>query len=152
MYPRATFVVLMLCIYAVFGGAILWMGFSTQHAAVLVAVMIMVSIGTFSWNSSPNLKRHPWPSSVVMLTTVVVVVDGAGAGVPLVNADAERLPFADRSFDVVMCDHGAMTFARADYAVGTAPVRAETPKDGLVLADFIDDLRKAAKQLQSEKR
>jgi SulP family sulfate permease len=40
----------------------------------LVAVMIMVSIGTFSWNSIPNLKRHPWPSSVVMLTTVVVVV------------------------------------------------------------------------------
>jgi sulfate permease, SulP family len=33
-----------------------------------------VSIGTFSWNSIPNLRHHPWPSSVVMLTTVVVVV------------------------------------------------------------------------------
>ncbi|WAT17602.1 SulP family inorganic anion transporter [Aurantiacibacter sp. MUD11] len=42
--------------------------------AALVAVMIMVSIGTFSWNSIANLKHHPWPSSVVMLTTVVVVV------------------------------------------------------------------------------
>jgi len=30
---------------------------------------------------------------------------------PLVNADAERAPFADASFDLVMCDHGAMTFA-----------------------------------------
>jgi SulP family sulfate permease len=40
----------------------------------LVAVMIMVSIGTFSWNSIPNLRHHPWPSSVVMLTTVLVVV------------------------------------------------------------------------------
>ena len=40
----------------------------------LVAVMIMVSIGTFSWNSVPNIRHHPWPSSVVMLTTVVVVV------------------------------------------------------------------------------
>ncbi|MCB2047090.1 MAG: SulP family inorganic anion transporter [Novosphingobium sp.] len=40
----------------------------------LVAVMIMVSIGTFSWNSIPNLRRHPWQSSVVMLTTVAVVV------------------------------------------------------------------------------
>jgi len=40
----------------------------------LVAVMIMVSIGTFSWNSIPNLRRHPATSSVVMLTTVVVVV------------------------------------------------------------------------------
>jgi len=40
----------------------------------LVAVMIMVSVGTFSWVSIPNLRRHPWPSSAVMLTTVVVVV------------------------------------------------------------------------------
>jgi SulP family sulfate permease len=40
----------------------------------LVAVMIMVSIGTFSWNSIPNLRRHPRTSSVVMLTTVIVVV------------------------------------------------------------------------------
>ena len=40
----------------------------------LVAVMIMVSIGTFSWNSIPNIARHPWQSSVVMVATVVVVV------------------------------------------------------------------------------
>lgn len=40
----------------------------------LVAVMVMVSIGTFSWNSIPNLRRHPPTSSVVMLTTVIVVV------------------------------------------------------------------------------
>lgn len=40
----------------------------------LVAIMIMVSIGTFSWNSIPNLRVHPWQSSVVMLSTVAVVV------------------------------------------------------------------------------
>ncbi|SMQ63213.1 sulfate permease, SulP family [Altererythrobacter xiamenensis] len=40
----------------------------------LVAIMIMVSIGTFSWNSIPNLGKHPWQSSVVMLSTVLVVV------------------------------------------------------------------------------
>ncbi|MBA3577082.1 MAG: SulP family inorganic anion transporter [Sphingomonas sp.] len=40
----------------------------------LVAVMIMVSIGTFSWTSIKNLRHHPWHSSVVMLATVVVVV------------------------------------------------------------------------------
>lgn len=40
----------------------------------LVAVMIMVSIGTFSWNSIPNLRRHPPTSSLVMLVTVAVVV------------------------------------------------------------------------------
>ncbi|WP_332608139.1 SulP family inorganic anion transporter [Achromobacter sp. ESBL13] len=40
----------------------------------LVAVMIMVSIGTFNWRSLRNLKSHPWQSSVVMLATVLVVV------------------------------------------------------------------------------
>jgi len=40
----------------------------------LVAIMIMVSIGTFSWNSIPNIRSHPWTSSVVMVATVVVVV------------------------------------------------------------------------------
>ena len=40
----------------------------------LVAVMIMVSIGTFSWNSLLNLRRHPPTSSIVMIATVVVVV------------------------------------------------------------------------------
>lgn len=40
----------------------------------LVAVMIMVSIGTFSWNSIPNLRRHPPTSSIVMVVTVAVVV------------------------------------------------------------------------------
>ncbi|MEP7005532.1 MAG: SulP family inorganic anion transporter [Sphingomonas bacterium] len=64
-----------------------WVGRVPMPA--LVAVMIMVSIGTFSWNSIGNLQRHPPTSSVVMLTTVVVVVatrdlaEGVLAGVLL---------------------------------------------------------------------
>jgi SulP family sulfate permease len=42
--------------------------------AALVAVMIMVSIGTFNWGSIRNLRDHPKSSSVVMLATVAVVV------------------------------------------------------------------------------
>lgn len=42
--------------------------------AALVAVMIMVSIGTFSWQSIANLRHHPRTSSLVMLGTVVVTV------------------------------------------------------------------------------
>lgn len=42
--------------------------------AALVAVMIMVSIGTFSWESVINLRKHPMSTNIVMLTTVVVVV------------------------------------------------------------------------------
>lgn len=55
--------------------------------AALVAVMIMVSIGTFSWSSIRNLAVHPKTSSLVMLATVAVVVwthnlaQGVGVGV-----------------------------------------------------------------------
>jgi Sulfate permease and related transporters (MFS superfamily) len=42
--------------------------------AALVAVMIMVSIGTFNWSSFSNLRTHPKTSSLVMITTVIVVV------------------------------------------------------------------------------
>ena len=42
--------------------------------AALVAVMIMVSIGTFNWASIRDLRSHPLSYSVVMLATVAVVV------------------------------------------------------------------------------
>ncbi len=42
--------------------------------AALVAVMIMVSIGTFSWDSLRDMKKHPMSTNVVMVVTVIVVV------------------------------------------------------------------------------
>lgn len=42
--------------------------------AALVAVMIMVSIGTFSWESIRDLKKHPVSTNIVMLATVAVTV------------------------------------------------------------------------------
>ncbi|AOG09526.1 antisigma-factor antagonist, STAS [Agrobacterium sp. RAC06] len=42
--------------------------------AALVAIMIMVSIGTFSWSSIKNLRDHPRSSSIVMIATVIGVV------------------------------------------------------------------------------
>lgn len=42
--------------------------------AALVAVMIMVSIGTFSWQSVADLRKHPLSTNIVMVATVVVVV------------------------------------------------------------------------------
>jgi SulP family sulfate permease len=40
----------------------------------IVAIMIMVSIGTFSWSSIKNLRDHPKSSSIVMLATVFFVI------------------------------------------------------------------------------
>ena len=42
--------------------------------AALVAIMIMVSIGTFSWSSISDVREHPRSSTIVMLATVIVVV------------------------------------------------------------------------------
>ncbi|RVT56345.1 SulP family inorganic anion transporter [Niallia taxi] len=42
--------------------------------AVLVGIMIMVSIGTFDWNSFSYLKNAPRTDAIVMLVTVVIVV------------------------------------------------------------------------------
>ncbi len=55
----------------------------------LVAIMIMVSVGTFSWSSLNDLRKHPRRSSIVMLATVLTVVGthnlalGVGIGVLL---------------------------------------------------------------------
>ncbi len=59
-----------LLIFVVFLGA--WV--QQIPMAALVAVMIMVSIGTFNWNSIRSLRDHPTSSSVVMLATVIVTV------------------------------------------------------------------------------
>ncbi|WP_348767016.1 SulP family inorganic anion transporter [uncultured Salinisphaera sp.] len=42
--------------------------------AALVAVMIMVSIGTFSWESLRDMRNHPMSTNAVMVTVVAVVV------------------------------------------------------------------------------
>lgn len=42
--------------------------------AALVAVMIMVAIGTFSWSSIKDMKQHPLSTNIVMVATVIVVV------------------------------------------------------------------------------
>jgi len=59
--------------------------------AALVAVMIMVAVGTFDWRSiSPStIKAHPLGETVIMVATVAIVVFthnlayGVGAGVTL---------------------------------------------------------------------
>ena len=73
--------------------------------AVLVAVMIMVSIGTFNWASIINIQRVPRSETAVMLTTVLITVFssnlalGVFAGIAL-NA----VLFTRKLADVVFVD------------------------------------------------
>ena len=73
--------------------------------AVLVAVMVMVSIGTFNWASIINIQRVPRSETAVMLTTVLITVFssnlalGVFAGIAL-NA----VLFTRKLADVVFVD------------------------------------------------
>lgn len=44
-------------------------------------------------------------------------IEMAALDVPLVHAAAEETPFADASFDLVFCDHGAMSFAAPERTI-----------------------------------
>ena len=55
----------------------------------------------------------------------------AGVDFPLVHASAETVPLPDASFDVVFCDHGAMTYCDPDR---TVPEAARLLRPGGLLA------------------
>ncbi len=55
----------------------------------------------------------------------------AGVDFPLVHASAESVPLPDASFDVVFCDHGAMSFADPQF---TVPEAARLLRPGGLLA------------------
>lgn len=61
------------------------------------------------------------------------------SGLPLVQGDAERLPFKSESFDIVFCDHGAIVFASPGRVVEEAS-RVLRP-DGLVALCMSTPLR-----------
>lgn len=73
--------------------------------AALVAVMIMVSIGTFDWGSFKKLKTLPLSTNIVMLATVLVTVGthnlaaGVFTGVLLAS-----LFFANKISHFMYCD------------------------------------------------
>ncbi len=89
--------------------------------AALVAVMIMVSIGTFSWDSLRNLRKHPPSTNIVMVVTVIVVVAthnlafGVLSGVLLAS-----LFFANKvgQFMLITSDHDEQTDTRTYRVVG----------------------------------
>ncbi|MBU2697650.1 sodium-independent anion transporter [Pimelobacter sp. 30-1] len=105
--------------------------------AALVAVMIMVAIGTFDWHSvAPStLKRMPRSETMVMLTTVVFVVAthnlaiGVSAGVilgfmlfarrvyHLVGVDRELIENADGSVYARYTVTGELFFASSNDLV-----------------------------------
>jgi SulP family sulfate permease len=86
---------------------------SQMPMAVLVAVMIMVSIGTFRWSSFTNMRRVPRSEVGVMLTTMFVIIFtrnfalGVGIGIVMstvfFSRKVAKLVFVDK----VLVEEGA---------------------------------------------
>jgi SAM-dependent methyltransferase len=72
------------------------------------------------WLAAAGARPVGLDLSLNQLRHAAGLLGGAGRRVPFVNADAERTPFVDESFDLVMCDHGAMTFADPARTVAEA--------------------------------
>ncbi|QUX91535.1 sodium-independent anion transporter [Marinomonas sp. A3A] len=89
--------------------------------AALVAVMIMVSIGTFSWESIINLKKHPLSTNIVMLATVSIVVATHNLAIGVfVGVLLASLFFAHKigRFMVVKNEQGEQTGHRTYKVIG----------------------------------
>ncbi|MEL6816258.1 MAG: SulP family inorganic anion transporter [Cyanobacteria bacterium J06598_3] len=81
--------------------------------AVLVAVMIMVSIGTFRWSSFKNIRRVPRSEVAVMLTTMFMIIFtrnfalGVGIGIVLSTVFFSRKVAKLIFVDKVLSEDGA---------------------------------------------
>ena len=78
---------------------------ATIPMAALVAVMIMVSIGTFNWSSLKQLKRVPRSETAVMLTTVVITIltNNLALGV-IIGISLNAILFSRKLADLVYVD------------------------------------------------
>ena len=83
----------------------------------------------------------------------------ADARLPLVAADGEDLPFGGASFDVVFCDHGALSFCEPDVIVGecarvlrTGGLLAFCATHPLLYLTWDEDAQRQTRKLQIEYR
>ncbi|WEJ59163.1 SulP family inorganic anion transporter [Devosia sp. FJ2-5-3] len=116
-----------------------WVGLIPMPA--LVAIMIMVSIGTFNWGSLRDLASHPRRSSVVMLATVATVLAthnlalGVGVGVLLSGIFfAWKVAQIFRVFSA-LSDDGTLRIYRVEGQLFFA-----TAEDFLAAMDFVEAL------------
>ena len=73
--------------------------------AVLVAIMIMVSIGTFNWSSLRQIKKIPRSETAVMVTTVVMTVFSHNLAVGVLSGVAlNALLFSRKIAQIVFID------------------------------------------------
>jgi SulP family sulfate permease len=111
--------------------------------ASLVAVMIMVSIGTFSWSSIKNLTHVPRSETAVMITTVFITVLSHNLAIGVVVGIALSAVFFSRKIaKVVFVD----TVLSADGMHRTYSIAGQiffvSVDDFLEAFDFKEDLER----------
>ena len=73
--------------------------------AVLVAIMIMVSVGTFNWSSLKQIQKIPRSETAVMLTTVVMTIFSHNLAIGvLIGVALNALLFSSKIAQLVFVD------------------------------------------------
>src|SRR5690606_10742512 len=118
--------------------------------AALVAVMIMVSIGTFHWKSFREFRTHPRSASVIMIGTVVVTVathdlaKGVLTGVLLTALSFTRRVSSMLTVDAHDADDGARVYVVRGQVFFASAVQFANSFDYLhAPARVVIDLREA---------
>ena len=96
--------------------------------------VLELGCGAAQWSIALRKRRsHPvgLDNSFRQLLHARSLMGSSRSGIPLVQADAEFLPFCGACFDIVFCDYGAMSFA--DPA-RTVPEAARVLRRGGLLA------------------
>ncbi|QDH17327.1 SulP family inorganic anion transporter [Swingsia samuiensis] len=140
--------------------------------AALVAIMIMVSISTFSWSSLKDLTQHPKLSSFTMIVTVIVVIltHDLAAGV-LVGVLLSGVFFAWKAAQLLHIHYnrqgntetytltGQVFFASADTLLNTVNYHSDAQNITLDLTDArfwditaVQTLDKTISKIQSHKK
>lgn len=106
------------------------------HALGDVVALLTLELGCGAGQFGINLAKRGanvigLDFSANQLTAARANVAETGERFPLVRASAEELPFADESFDLVVCDHGATSFTDPHV---TIPECARVLRPGGVLA------------------
>ena len=88
--------------------------------------MLELGCGAAQWSIAARAAKRAGRSALDVSHAQLAHARRAAPALPLVQASGEQLPFAGVGFDVVFCDHGALSFCDPDVSIAEC-ARAAPP-------------------------